>query len=112
MYERMLGLAAVAMLAGVGVAAAHARAKSKIMAYHAANAREGDGNCGPGHISDIADTKVIEASGDKVVLAVNYPYSARAEAHPTACTGTSQRELTLAKAGSAYEVTGMTGNTP
>ena len=107
-----LTMAVATAHAGSKVLDGYAGAKEKIMAYYAANAREGSGNCGPGNINDIADAKVIESAGDKVVLAVDYTYSAHAEADPTACTGTSQREFTLTKAGSGYDVTGMTGNTP
>ena len=107
-----LTMAVAAAHAGSEALDGYAGAKDQIMSYYAANAREGAGNCGPGHITSIGDAKVIESAGDKVVVAVDYAYSARAEADPNACTGTSQREFTLAKAGSSYEVTGMTGNTP
>ena len=107
-----LTMAVATAHAGTEALDGYAGAKDQIMSYYAANAREGAGNCGAGQMTSIGDAKVIESAGDKVVLAVDYGYSATAEADPTACTGTSQREFTLTKAGSGYEVTGMTGNTP
>jgi hypothetical protein len=90
----------------------YAGAKEQIVGYYAANAREGGGNCGPGQMADIGDARVISETGDAVVVAVDYSYSAKSLAGTNACSGTAEREFTLAKGASGYEVTGMTGQMP
>ncbi len=87
-------------------------AKEAIMRYYADNAREGGGNCGAGHMADVSDARVVNASGDTAVVAVDYTYSATSQAGTAACSGTSSREFTLSKGGSGWTVTGMTGQTP
>ena len=101
--------------AGILAAAAldkFAGAKEQIMSYYAANAREGGGNCGAGNMNDIGGARVVTESADQVVLAVDYGFSATAMGGNTAmCSGDSSREFTLAKGGSGWTVTNMTGAT-
>ena len=54
-------------------------AKDAIMSYYAANAREGAGNCGAGHMGNIDEASVVSESGDQAVVAVNYTFSATSE---------------------------------
>jgi hypothetical protein len=87
-------------------------AKEQILSYYNANAREGSGNCGAGNIDDISNVKLVNESADSVVLAVQYGYSATVLGGNTAmCSGDSTREFTLAKGGSGWTVTNMTGAT-
>jgi hypothetical protein len=88
-------------------------AKEQITSYYAANAREGGGNCGAGNMNDIGGARVVTESADQVVLAVDYGFSATAMGGNTSqCSGFSSREFTLAKGGSGWTVTGMTGEGP
>jgi hypothetical protein len=108
-----------ALGAGFGVTAALANAsalqkfpgaKEQIMSYYGANAREP--NCGAGNMTDIGDAKVVSASGDTAVVAVNYAFSATPGAGGTQCSGDSSRQFTLTKGGSGWTVSGMTGQAP
>jgi hypothetical protein len=87
-------------------------AKESIMSYYAANAREGGGNCGAGQMGNISDARVVSESGDQVVLAVNYMFSATSESGTSECSGPAEREFTLGKSGSSWAVTAMSGQTP
>lgn len=118
MPQTKLILASAALCAGLGTAAfADASAlqkfpgaKEAITNYYGANAREA--NCGAGHITDIGDAKVVSESGDSAVVAVNYVFSATPGAGGTQCSGDSSRQFTLTKAGSAWTVSGMSGQAP
>jgi hypothetical protein len=88
-------------------------AKEQIMRYYAANAREGSGSCGAGNMTDIGDARVVSEGADQVVLTVDYGFSATAMGGNTSqCSGDSSREFTLAKGGSGWTVTAMTGAAP
>ncbi|MGE3291241.1 MAG: hypothetical protein AB7I59_19580 [Geminicoccaceae bacterium] len=116
----MLGFAVAAlpvMLAATAWADASALekfsgAKEAIMNYYAANAREGGGNCGAGHMSNIGDARVVSESGDQAVVAVDYTFSATSQGGTAECSGDSSREFTLTKGGSGWGVSGMTGQNP
>ena len=82
------------------------------MSYYAANAREGGGNCGAGHMNEIGGAKVLSESGDQAVVQVNYAYSATSNAGTAECSGDGMRDFTLTKGGSGWTVSGMTGQTP
>ena len=119
MFDYRHVLAATALCAGLGATAAFADAsaldkfagaKDAIMSYYAANAQEP--NCGAGSMTDIGDAKVVSASGETAVVAVNYGFSATPGAAGTQCSGNSSREFTLTKGGSGWTVTGMTGQAP
>jgi len=104
---------------GSGVAFADASALEKftgareaIMSYYAANAREGSGNCGAGHMADIGSASVVSESGDQAVVKVDYSFSATSQSGTAECSGDSSREFTLAKGSSGWSVVGMTGQTP
>ena len=116
-------LAGAALCVGLGATvalAAHTSAldkfpdaKDAIMSYYAANAREGGGNSGAGHIASIGDARVVSERGDQAVVAVDYTFSATATGGTTAaCSGPAMREFTLSKGGSGWSVTGMTGHKP
>ena len=77
------------------------------MSYYAENAREGDGNCNAGHMADIGDARVVSASGDTAVVAIDYTDSARSNAGTNACSGMGSREFTLAKDSTGWGVAGM-----
>ena len=80
------------------------------MSYYAANAREGAGNCGAGHMTAVGDARVVSESGDQAVVAVDYGFSATVLGGNAAiCRGPRTREFTLSKGGSGWTVTGMTG---
>ena len=121
MAHRAVILAAAALGVALGAPAAFADAsalekypgaREQIMSYYAANAREGGGNCGAGNMNDIGGARVVSESADQVVLAVDYGFSATVMGGNTAmCSGDSSREFTLAKGGSGWTVTGMTGAT-
>ena len=90
-----------------------AGAEEAITSYYAANAREGAGHCGVGRLTDIGDARVVSESGDQAVVAVDYSFSATATGGNTAaCSGPGMRQFTLAKGGSGWTVTGMTGGAP
>jgi hypothetical protein len=90
-----------------------AGAKDAITSYYAANAREGGGNCGAGHMADVGDARVVSESGDQAVVAVDYSFSATATGGDTAaCSGPGMRQFTLTKGGSGWTVSGMTGEAP
>ena len=70
MVNSKLVLVAAALSASLGVTAAFADAsalgqlpgaKEAIMSYYAANAHEGSGNCGAGHMQDIGSASVVRA---------------------------------------------------
>ena len=108
-----VGLGATAALADASALEKFAGAKDAIMSYYAANAREGGGNCGAGHMADIGDARVVSESGDQAVVAVDYTFSATATGGNTAaCSGPGMRQFTLSKGGSGWTVTGMTGEAP
>jgi hypothetical protein len=119
-WTRRLSGAALAVAVGAGTALADASAlekfagaKEAIMSYYAANAREGGGNCGAGHMADIGDARVVSESGDQAVVAVDYTFSATATGGNTAaCSGPGMREFTLTKGASGWGVSGMTGGAP
>ena len=119
-WTRLLSGAALAVALGTATALADAAAlekfagaKDAIMSYYAANAREGGGNCGAGHMADIGDARVVGESGDQAVVAVDYSFSATATGGDTAaCSGPGMRQFTLTKGGSGWAVTGMTGEAP
>jgi hypothetical protein len=116
-WTRLLSGAALAVALGTATALADAAAlekfagaKDAIMSYYAANAREGGGNCGAGHMADIGDARVVSEGGDQAVVAVDYGFSATVLGSNAAiCSGAGEREFTLSKAGSGWTVTGMTG---
>ena len=109
----LAALAAGAALADASALEKFPGAKDAIMSYYAANAREGAGNCGAGQMQDIANASVVSESGDQAVVAVNYTFSATATGGNTAaCSGPAMREFTLAKGGSGWGVSGMTGGAP
>lgn len=108
-----LGPLAGQALADDGALAKYTGAKEQIISYYHTNAREGAGNCGAGNITSIGDAKVVADSGDNVVVAVKYTYSATPTASNTVtCSGDAMRDFTLGKSGSGYVVTGMTGQNP
>ncbi len=107
-----MGMLTLAAHAGTAALDGFTGAKAQILGYYAANAREGTGNCGAGHIADIGDARVVREEGDAVVLSVDYAYSARSNAGTNECSGTGTREFTLTKGDAGYTVTGMTGHAP
>jgi hypothetical protein len=117
MHEILATTLALPLLLGIGTALADASAlekfagaKEAIMSYYAANAREGAGNCGAGHMTAIGDARVVSESGDQAVVAVDYGFSATVLGGNAAiCRGPRTREFTLSKGGSGWTVTGMTG---
>jgi hypothetical protein len=119
-WTRLLSGAALVVALGTATAWADASAlekfagaKEQIMSYYAANAREGGGNCGAGHMADIGDARVVSESGDQAVVAVDYSLSATATGGDTAaCSGPGMRQFTLTKGGSGWTVSGMTGEAP
>jgi hypothetical protein len=119
-WTRLLSGAALVVALGTATAWADASAlekfagaKEQIMSYYAANAREGGGNCGAGHMADIGDARVVSESGDQAVVAVDYSFSATATGGDTAaCSGPGMRQFTLTKGGSGWTVSGMTGEAP
>jgi hypothetical protein len=110
--------AALAVALGTATALADASAlekfpgaKDAIMSYYAANAQEP--NCGAGQMQDIGDARVVSEGGDQAVVAVDYTFSASATGGNTAaCSGPGMRQFTLAKGGSGWTVSGMTGDAP
>lgn len=113
-------LAGAALYVGLGAATAFADAsalekfagaKDAIMSYYAANAREGSGNCGAGHMEDIGSASVVSESGDQAVVKVDYSYSATSQGNAE-CSGDSSREFTLTKGGAGWTVSSMTGEAP
>jgi hypothetical protein len=109
----LVALAAPAALADASALEKFPGAKEQIMSYYAANAREGAGNCGAGQMAGIGDARVVDASANSAVVAVDYTFSATATGGNTAaCSGPGMREFTLSKGGSGWTVTGMTGQTP
>jgi hypothetical protein len=109
----VLALGTATALADTAALEKFAGAKEAIMGYYAANAREGGGNCGAGHMADIGDARVVSEGGDQAVVAVDYSFSATATGGDTAaCSGPGMRQFTLAKGGSGWTVSGMTGEAP
>ena len=99
--------------AGTAVLDGYTGAREQIIGYYAANAREGGGNCGAGHIAAIGDARLVRDSGDSMVLAVDYAYSARSNSGTAGdCSGMASREFTLTKGGAGYTVTAMSGQEP
>ena len=82
------------------------------MTYYAANGREGGGNCGAGHMSNIGDARVVSENADQAVVAVNYTFSASSEGGTAECSGDNSRQFTLTKSGTGWGVSGMTGQNP
>jgi hypothetical protein len=119
-WTRRLSGATLAVVLGTATAWADASAlekfagaKDAIMGYYAANAREGGGNCGAGNMSDIGGATVVSESADQAVVKVDYTFSATATGGNTGlCSGPASREFTLAKGGSGWTVSGMTGEAP
>jgi len=120
-HHRLLIIAA--SLACFGLMASEARAdaaalekypgaKEQIMSYYAANAREGSGNCGAGHMGAIGDAQVVSEDAGSVVLDVKYSYSATSLQGGGSCSGDAMRQFTLTKGGSGYTVTDMSGQGP
>ena len=108
-----VGLGTTTALADTSALDKFAGAKDAIMSYYAENAREGAGNCGAGHMSEIGGARVVSESGDQAVIAVDYTFSATATGGNTAaCSGPAMREFTLSKGGSGWSVTSMTGGAP
>ena len=114
-------MAGAALCVGLGATAAFADAtalekfpgaKEAIMSYYAANAREGAGNCGAGHMGNIGEASVVSESGDQAVLAVNYVFSATSPAAPRPAAAPAAREFTLTKGASGWGVSSMTGQAP
>ena len=84
----LIGPLAGQAMADDAVLAKYPGAKEQIVGYYQANAREGAGNCGAGNITAIGDAKVVADSGDSVVVAVNYTFSATPTATNTVtCSG-------------------------
>ncbi len=104
------GLGATAALADASALEKFSGAKEAIMSYYAENGREP--NCGAGHMADIGDASVVSESGEEAVVKVDYSFSATPGAGGTECSGDASREFTLAKGGSGWTVSGMTGETP
>jgi len=104
------GFAAGVALANDAALAKYPGAKEQIMSYYAANAREGSGNCGPGHMNNISDVRVVSEDANSVVLGVKYEYSATELQSGAGCSGIGDRDFTVAKTGGA--VSAMTGQTP
>ncbi len=55
---------------------------------------------------------MVSESGEEAVVKVDYSFSATPGAGGTECSGDASREFTLAKGGSGWTVSGMTGETP
>ena len=107
-----LALAAATAWADAAALDKFSGAKEAIMTYYAANGREGGGNCGAGHMSNIGDARVVSENADQAVVAVNYTYSASAEGGTAECSGDNSRQFTLTKSGTGWGVSGMTGQNP
>jgi hypothetical protein len=121
MHRSLIAVLGLALCAGLGAPAAFADtsalgkfpgAKQAIMSYYAHNAREGGGKCNAGQMADIGDARVVSASGDTAVVAVDYNYSAMSNAGTNACSGMGSREFTLAKNSTGWGVAEMSGNQP
>ena len=87
-------------------------AKDAIMSYYAANAREGAGNCGAGHMRDIATPVWSARAATRPWSRSTTPSAPRATGGTAACSGPGMREFTLAKGASGWGVSGMTGQAP
>ena len=98
--------------AGTAVLDGYIGAREHIIGYYAANAREGGGNCGAGHIAAIGDARLVRDSGDSMVLAVDYAYSARSNSGRPATDAAWPHASSRSPRAAGYTVTAMSGQEP
>lgn len=107
------------LLAGCAMPGARDDVAGKIGRYYAEHAIEEAGECPQPEIGDISRRKVVESATDQTVLRVRYSYfDASVDDAPVwrrvlitsrPCTGTAERDFTLARRPTGYVVTGMSG---